>query len=680
MGQCLHLLSSRASTVGDGMVRCDDGEVTGWYVRPLPAFVFGATVTAEAAAVALSWRLEPAWDTLMYAGYAVTMVGAGALVASRHPDNPIGWLFCWFGLLNAVAADLAQGWGLRAAAEGWRGGPFGEWVTWSSWLPSGYGWVLVFLLFPDGRLPGPRWRLVPWIGGVGLVLGLVGWALSPELGRDFIDGENPFAVEALPTGLLTTVGITLLLSALVAAVASLVLRYRRARGPERQQLTWFVLAAGVAGVALPITFLLWYVTPAVAVLAAVALSALPLAACAAILRYRLYDIDLFVSRTVAYGALTLLLAATYVVVTLALGTALGRGSAWTTAAATLAAALLFRPLRGRVQDAVDRRFTRARYEAHRRMTDFLERVRSGREVPENVQTVLREIVADPSLELLVYLPESQVYADLGGTQRTLDGGRRVAIERGGQQIGVVVSDSSDERSLDLLRRLVEDGGLAVEIVRLRSELRLQLAEVKASRARIVAAGHDERRRIERDLHDGAQQRLVGIGLSLRHAQHQLESGAAAGVDATLDEAVTEVAAAIEELRGLAHGLPPAQLDAGLAPAFHDLARRAPVPVHVEATTERLDRGVEATAYFIGCEGLTNAVKHAGASRVDLTARRDREFLVVTVKDNGVGGAVLRAGTGLTGLMDRVAAIGGTLQIDSAPGAGTSLVAELPCRS
>jgi signal transduction histidine kinase len=643
--------------------------------------LFGVTVVVEIAAIALSWRLEPVYDTLLYGTFALTTVGAGALIAQRHPENAIGWLFCGFGLLNALAADLAQGWGLRAAAEGWAGGPIGEGISAVSWLPSGFGWTLTFLLFPTGRLPSPRWRPLPWIGAAGLVLSMVAWSLSPARGRDFISGHNPWAVESLPTSVLLAIGMPLFLGALICAVVSLAVRFRHATGLEREQLKWFVLAASVAGVALPTSFVLWYVTPAAGVIAAVALSLLPLAAGAAILRYRLYDIDLFISRTVAYAGLTVLLVSAYAVVTVALGAFLGRGSAWTTAIATLVCAVLFRPLRGRVQDAVDRRFDRARYDALHRMGGFLEDVRSGRRAPEDVQAVLREILGDPGLDLLVFLPESRRYVDLAGATRAdTDGRHRIAIERGDQPIGVVLYDGTGGIGPDLLRRVVEDGGLAVEIARLRAELNVQLVEVKASRARIVAAGHAERRRIERDLHDGAQQRLVSIGLALRHAQHQLGAAPPADVRATLDGAVAEATVAIGELRELARGLPPAQLDAGLAPACQELARRAPLPVSVRMPDQRFDTGIEAAAYFICCEGLTNAVKHANATRVDLIADQDRERLVVRVVDDGVGGAAARRGTGLTGLADRVAALGGTFHIQSRPGAGTTLVAELPCGS
>jgi signal transduction histidine kinase len=652
------------------------------HLTPVPGLLLGLTVVFEVAAVLLSWNLTSRFYTVMYAVFGVVMAGAGALVAARHPRNPVGWLFCGFAALNAFT-DAALGWGLRAAAEGWPGGAVGEWLGMTGWLPGASGWILTFLLFPDGHLPSRRWRLVLWLGAVGFVLALPGWSMSPDRTGEFASGHNPLAVEALPTDALLYVGTTLFLGALVASAASLVVRFRRSTGEERQQLKWFAAAAAYAGVAMPGTVVLWYVTPAAPLLVVSAVTALVLAACVAILRYRLYDLDVIVDRTVVYGTVTGVLAAAYGLTTLILGTSLGAGSGWVTAAATLVVAVAFRPLRDRVQDVVDRRFHRARYQAVRRMADFLEALRAGRAAPEEVQGVLREVTGDPGLDLLVFLPESQLYVDMSGVPAAdaQDGQReRIDVERAGRPLGRVLHGGGTQQNQTLLRSLIESGGLAIEIARLHVELRRQLAEVHASRARIVNAGTEERRRLERDLHDGAQQRLVSIGLALRHAQHQLGSSTVERATRTLDEAMVEVKMAIDELRELARGLPPAQLDAGLGPAFRDLARRVSVPVEVTAPRERFDRGIEGAAYFIGSEGLTNAVKHARATRISLSARREDGRLVVTVIDNGIGGAEPIPGSGLSGLADRVAALGGALRIDSRPGAGTTLTVELPCGS
>jgi signal transduction histidine kinase len=648
----------------------------------LAACLFGLTLAAEIAAVSLALGVQRTDETLLYAIYSITLAGAGALILRAHPRHPIGWLFCGFALLNAVTADLAQGYALRAAQEDWPGSSAAEWINSTSWLPSGLGWILTFLLFPDGRLLGARWRIVPWVAGAGLALALPGWSLSPDRAPDYASGGNPLATNAVPTGALLAVGMALFVGALLASIASLIVRFRRSRGLERLQLKWFAFAAAAAGVILPLTFLLWYVTPAARVLAALALTALPIAACIAILRYRLYEIDVVINRTLVYGGLTIVLAGAYGGTILLLGTALGRQSAWATAAATLVAAVAFRPLRGRLQDAVDRRFNRARYGALRKMTAFLDALRAGRADPEQVVDLLRDVVCDPSVDILFRVADDH-YVDLQGApidELRDDRRDRIPIERAGQPLGVVLHASADQEQLRLLRRLIEAGGLAIEIARLQVELRRQLAEVEASRARIVEAGNAERRRIERDLHDGAQQRLVSIGLALRHAQHELRTGSTDNVIGTLDGAVEEVADAIDELRELAQGLPPSQLDAGLGPAFRELARRAPLRVEVNAPIDRFGPGIEAAAYFVGCEGLTNAIKHAQATWVTVSAVQQNGRLVVSVSDNGVGGAVLTHGSGLTGLHDRVATLGGTLRLESDQAAGTTLTAELPCGS
>jgi signal transduction histidine kinase len=651
-------------------------------LRPLPVTLLALTLAVELPAVGLSWGLESRYDTILYAVYAATLASAGALVASRQPRNPIGWLFLAFALAGALVADAAQGWALQATEQGWRGGDTAELLASSGRQLSGLCWILTFLLIPDGRLPSRRWRPVVWVAAFGTTLTIAGWSLDEDL-YDFPSGHNPFAVEGLPTGALFGAGVSLMIATLLAAAASLVLRYRRACGVERQQLKWFALAAGFAAVVLPVSFALWYVTSFAPVLIAAALTALPVGACIAILRYRLYDVDLVINRTLVYGALTMILAAAFAATVVLLGAWLGRGPGWATAGATLVIAVVFRPLRARVQDSVDRRFNRARYDAVHRMTGFLEELRDGRAAPEEVEGVLRELMADPRLELLFLPADSKHYVDAHGVPApgiSNDTRQHVPIERGGQRLGLVLLDPPQPEQHDLLRKVVEAGGLAIEIARLRVELRRRLDEVEASRARIVAAGNDERRRIERDLHDGAQQRLVSIGLTLRHAQHELGSASPERAGQTLEGAVAEVAIAIDELRELAGGLPPSQLDGGLAPAFRELARRAPLPVEVDAPHERFGRDVEAAAYFICCEGLTNAVKHAHANKILLSAGRRERQLVVSIADDGVGGATVGNGSGLRGLSDRIAALGGTLRIESAPGAGTTLTAELPCAS
>jgi signal transduction histidine kinase len=219
---------------------------------------------------------------------------------------------------------------------------------------------------------------------------------------------------------------------------------------------------------------------------------------------------------------------------------------------------------------------------------------------------------------------------------------RTEIQRDGARTAVLLHDPALLQRRGLLDAVLGAAALSVEIARLRVEVRLQLAEVQASRARIVEAGYEERRRLERDLHDGAQQRLVSLGLQLRRLQRSLPKEAKILAPA-LDQVVDEVGAAISDLRQIA-------------------------------------AGVEAAAYFIACEALTNTVKHAEASHLSMSARRENGTLLLSIADDGVGGAVARRGSGLSGLRDRVAAHGGTLQILSPQGAGTRIEVALPCES
>lgn len=646
-------------------------------LKPLPVALFALTQGASVAAVALAFGLEPAVDTLGFALVGLTMAGAGALVASRRPENRIGWIFLAIAILGAIT-DALQGYGLRGAEAGWTGALAAQWIDSWLWIPFVLGWALIFMVFPDGHFASRRSRAVFEAGVLTLPIATVGWAIHPDRSSELASSENPFAVAGPAPDALVAVGMSALMGVLIAAIVATIARFRRSEGIERQQMKWIAFAAGANGVVLPAALLVgFYSSPLMQAATVLTFAFLPVAACIAILRHRLYDIDAVIGRTLAYGALTVTLAAVYIATALVVGTGLGAGTAWTTAAATLAAVAVFRPLRMWLQDAVDRRFNRSSYAAQQRIGTFLEALRAGRAAPESIEPLLREVLGESRLELLFPLPESEAYVDVrgmpaGGSDR--DSRERTVVSRAGVPIALLLHDSDSERSGDL-NDVVEAAGLAFEIARLRADLRRHLDEVTASRARIVAAGDEERRRIERNLHDGAQQRLVSIGLALRRAQHEL-NGSSHAAQVAIDEAVGEIGSVIRELRELARGLRPSQLDAGLAAALDELAARAPVLVEVVATRERLPEVVEVAAYFVAAEGLTNAIKHSGAERVRLATERTNGRLVVSVTDDGAGGADLRRGSGLAGLADRVEAQGGELEVTSGP-AGTRLTAELP---
>ncbi len=304
-----------------------------------------------------------------------------------------------------------------------------------------------------------------------------------------------------------------------------------------------------------------------------------------------------------------------------------------------------------------------------------------------LQASLRDALGDPSLEVYRWEPAFAGFADAAGrpTERPgADGSDRtvLTIGDGASPDLLIAHDPSLRDDPGLVSAAAAAVRLAAENERLQAEVRAQLELVRASRARIVEAQDDERRRIERDLHDGAQQRLVSLQLSLQMLRRGLGPEADATILAELDAATTEASAAIADIRELARGVHPAILsEAGLGAALVSLADRMPIPVTIEdGVDRRLPAAVEATAYFVVAEALTNAIKHADAGRVEVRASLADERLLVEVRDDGRGGADPANGTGLTGIQDRVAALGGTVRIDSAPGAGTRLEMELPCAS
>jgi signal transduction histidine kinase len=302
--------------------------------------------------------------------------------------------------------------------------------------------------------------------------------------------------------------------------------------------------------------------------------------------------------------------------------------------------------------------------------------------PGSVRDALARALGDPSLELALWLPERGAYVDREGRPLELPqaGSGRAATVLGpaGAPVAALVHDPALLERPKLLRAAGAAARLALENERLQAELRAQLVELRASRARIVSAGDEERRRLERDLHDGAQQRLLGLGLALQLLREKL-APEANGATELLSEADAELRAALEELREFAHGIHPAVLtEQGLGPAVKTLAARSSVPVELQRVPpERLPAPVEAAAYFVVSEALANVAKHAHASAVFVSVGCDAGSLIVEVVDDGVGGAEPEGGSGLAGLADRVQALEGRLTIESATGHGTRLRAEIP---
>jgi signal transduction histidine kinase len=299
----------------------------------------------------------------------------------------------------------------------------------------------------------------------------------------------------------------------------------------------------------------------------------------------------------------------------------------------------------------------------------------------DLRDALAQALGDPALELAFWMPELNRYVDAGGSPAELPGAddaRRTVteIDHHGHHVAAIVHDRAQDA--ETVRAAGAATALMLENQRLDAELRARLVELRASRARLVEAADGERRRIERDLHDGAQSRLVALAVNMRLARMRVSDGTDTAV--LLDGSIDELGQSLKELRDLARGIHPAVLsERGLEPAVRALAARAPVPVDIVGDgAGRLPAAVETAAYFVVSEALTNVSKYAQARRATVRVERAAGQLVVEVSDDGVGGADATDGSGLRGLADRVAALSGTLEVTSPPGRGTRLRAQLPC--
>jgi signal transduction histidine kinase len=302
--------------------------------------------------------------------------------------------------------------------------------------------------------------------------------------------------------------------------------------------------------------------------------------------------------------------------------------------------------------------------------------------PPELRDALARALGDPSLTLVYWLPEFESWADLDGRPLALpeQGGARATtlIDRYGQHLAALLHNPSLGDEPELLEAVAAAAAIALENGRLHVELRARVEELKGSRQRVIEAGQHERRRLERNLHDGAQQRLIALSLALGLLGERLGSDPEAR--SRLERARGEIALSLEELRDVARGIHPAVVSGhGLAVGLESLAARAPVPVRLTVELDgRLDERIEVAAYYVACESLTNIGKHARASSATVAVSRANGELVVEVVDDGVGGADSERGTGLRGLADRVEALGGRLRVWTPRGGGTRVRAEIPC--
>jgi signal transduction histidine kinase len=632
------------------------------YRMSWPRWLAIAIAVLTGGVIALGCVLLAVWpssaDTIRFATTVVIGLPStvlGLVIAKRRPGNVVGAILTGVGLAPCLEAVLDE---IGAIGSRWPAAEVvsrfaeGAWPLW--YLPV----ALLALYFPEGRLlPGRRWRLV----AIGLPAFLIAFDLLLAAGADFA------AIPLLP----------IFLGLLVASAVSMVRRHRAAGDVLRAQVKWFALA----GMFLPATLLLcWtsYLLLDTADLVIIGLLltylAVPTATTIAMLRHDLYDVDRALSGAVAYTMATAALLLVFTAVSFTSGLVIGQESVAVAAATTAVCAIALAPLRTRLQRRVDRRLYPARRAALAALEDLRQQIHSGQSNPEQLEGVLQAALKDPTVRVGYRPPGGEDLVDTEGNP--LAPGRSAPVHVGGVEIGALIWERG---SKELLRELAAAAALIVEVVRLRIEVATALKEVAASRGRLQHIGYQERKRLERDLHDGAQQRLVSLGMSLRLAQRHLDDGTV-DVNGLLDQSVAELGTAVAELRQLAHGLRPSSLDDGLGPALTALTSGMPVPVDLDVHAPTLPDDVSTTAYYVASEAVANAAKYAKAERIALRVALEQDRLHVKVADDGVGGATARNGSGLAGLADRVAAAGGQLRVHSPVGLGTVIEAVLPCAS
>jgi signal transduction histidine kinase len=632
---------------------------------------------AVAGLVASGFALGPQLDNLHNGLIAITFTGVGLFVVWHRVGNREARLFVATGAVHA-AMFAARQYGLHEPTL-----PGARWIGWLGVWPLPLVFVLAavtLMSFPTGRLPSPAWRaVVVGLGVLGVVLAAMSALWPVEYSRVALVAPHPLdlpyadvAEAVYPWA--SAIGYPLF--QLVWAVCA-VWRLVRARGDEALQLRWFVFAVAATAAVMAVGLIGWQ-TPLPGVLA---VPLVPLAAGAAILKYRLYDIDPVIDRTLVWGVMAGAVTLGYAAVVVGVGSLVGGQSTLLALVATALVAVAFEPLRRRVQRVADRLVYGRRatpYEALSRLSAQLT-VPSGGLLDGLCATVAdgtgaRKVVLwTGEVDALRAASTWPAGAPLPDDQRRLDELGRDAVvapvTHSGQLVGAIAVTTGPGRPLTAAeRRLLDDLAAQAGLV----------LELRASAQRLVAAGDEARRRLERDLHDGAQQQLVTVALELGGLVEAAESGGA-GVAERAESARRQLLEATAELRETARGLHPAVLTQdGLEAAIGYLADRSAVPVRLRIDVRRrLPAAVEATAYFIVSEGLTNAAKHAGASVAAVTAELTAQTLLLEVCDDGSGGARPRPGSGLEGLADRLAVLDARLDIDSGPG-GTTLRTVIPC--
>lgn len=675
-----------------------------------------AFAVVAAAMMAVNWNVTPEAPGVTEAIYLLSTFASasvGAFLARRRPDNPLGWLFLGVGAVEITAGSAAKGYANYVLFTTPGAGPGGELAAWANaWSMSVSLALITFalLLYPTGRLPSPRWR--PFAIGVVAVaiLAVLFTAFKPGVmdGPNVPHIPNPLGVPALASVLRVAEFFVLaLVAAWLIGAASLIVRFRRSADDERQQVKWLLFpsvtmasafaAAGTLNVVFGYSFTAvnWLF-----LLGIIAGIGVPIGAACGILKYRLLDIDLVIRHSVVYGALWLAITVAYLAGLAALGvTAAGQLPVGLAIVLTIAATLVFPPVIRLVDRIVGRWLFGEHADHYELLTEFgqtLERVDEPAELGPQIADTVRHALDLRWARVLLRWGEHRLELVGESGQRPAHHGAPAAavpLVAGGVDIGAIecgpkISGQFSDRDHDLLRTLARQAALgfhnahlAAELAARLDEIRRQADELLASRTRIVHAQDTERRRLERDLHDGVQQDLVSLVMKLQLARKQLHRDQL--TDTTLTELQTEARQTLADLRELARGIhPPVLTDRGIVAALETRAAQLPISVRIETDPALRERrfatALETAAYFCCTEAMTNTLKHANAATSVIQITADDEQLIVQITDDGKGfNPATATGTGLTAMRDRLESLGGRLAITSQPGRGTRITGTLP---
>jgi signal transduction histidine kinase len=633
----------------------------------------------------------------------------GILIAGRK-HNPVGLIFSAFAVV-AVIQITADNYVLRGNVTAPGSLPL---VVYAEWVDRWIGTAalallpLLFLLFPTGRIPSARWRWVFRVWAASAILFVAGFMLTPgplDVGNSN-HATNPFGVGF--GSFLGFVGGVGLLATTIASIASLFVRWRHAVGDERQQLRLLVFVAAIgfiffwlSGVPGPISGIGW------AGFLVCALVGIPAAIAVAVLKYRLYDVDLVIRKTVVFGVLAVFITVVYVAVVVGLGSLFSDTLALRIAATALVA-VAFQPVRDRANRLANRLVYGDRATPYEVLARFGERVGetyASEDVLPRIARVIAEGTAAARSEVWLRLgdrltlaaswPVAEPQASFpmkGDELPAIDADRVAPVRHQGELLGAIAVTKPASEPLaageaELLDRLAEQAGLVLANARLTADLEARLmqiaaqaADLRASRQRIVAAQDEERRRLERNIHDGAQQHLVALAVKLRLAKTALQKDPEHG-RRMLEEIKGEVDAALDTLRSLALGIyPPLLEEQGIAAALAAQYLRSGLPVRMEADgIDRYPIELEAAIYFCALEALQNAAKYANATAITIAFRERDGALEFSVADDwgGFDPGSNGTGTGIQGMRDRMAVFGGDAEIESSPGQGTIVRGRVP---